>query len=237
MMQQIYRHLAIHSKLPMKNAYQSGTTIMTDEECDPAGSQIIWTFDKHVIIRTHPQFEAQFKALIEEGQALSLAKIVENSDVTVEEQDNLYSITEADFIAHDSDYIIRQLTQDDAEAFARFQGKCSERDRQYGEVGLNDEAIFSVLDGERIIAAASSFEWYGFVDIGVLTDPAYRGQGVGKAVVAAITTHYLQNKMDTRPLSYRHETSNIGSGKIAKAVGWQHFATLDFIRFKEIETT
>ncbi len=235
MIQQIYRHLALQFNLPMENAQQAGTTIMLDEERDPAGTQIIWTFDKHVIIRTHPQFEERFKALIEDGQALSITQIVENLDVTVQEQDMFYSITEGDFIAHDCNYTIRQITQDDADAFAEFHEKCSERDRQYGEVGLNDETVFGVLDGKRIIAVASSFEWQGFVDIGVLTDPDYRGQGAGKAVVASIIQHYLQNTVDERPLSYRHETSNVGSGKIAKAVGWQRFATMDFVRFKETE--
>lgn len=236
MIQQIYKHLATHFNLPMENVNQAGTSIFADKERDPFGTQLIWTFDKHVIIRTHPKFEAQFRALIEEGQALSLPKIAENLDMTVEEQYNWYFITEADFISHDSDYIIRQLTKEDAEAFADFQAQCSEQERQVGEVGLEDEMIFGILDGNRIIAVASSFEWYGFVDIGVLTDPAYRGQGVGKAVIATIVNHYLQNKEDERILLYRHETSNIGSAKIAKAVGWQGFATLDSIRFKETET-
>lgn len=235
MIQQLYQHLATHLNLPMENVNQAGTSIFSDDERDPSGSQEVWTFDKHVIVRTHPKFATQFRALIEEGQALSLTKIAKNLDMTDEEQDSWYFITEADFISHDSDYSIRQLTKDDAEAFSDFQAQCSAQDRQYGEVGLDDEAIFGVFDGERIIAAASSFEWHGFVDVGVLTDPAYRGQGVGKAVIATIVNYYLQNKDDERILFYRHETSNIGSGKIAKAVGWQRFATLDFIRFKETE--
>ena len=237
MIQQIYRHLALQFKLPMEDADQAGTTIMLDEERDPDASQIIWTFDKHVIIRTHPQFEEQFKALIEAGQALSIGQIVENLDVTVreEQQDMLYSITEADFILHTTDFTVRQLTEDDATAFDSFMAQCTERDKAFAQVKLDDEKIFAVLDGERIIAVASSLVWHGFVDIGVLTDPAYRGQGAGKAVVASIVQHYLQNKADKRPLSYRHETGNIGSGKIAEAVGWQRFATMDFVRFKETE--
>lgn len=235
MNQQLYQQLAEHFKLPIANAHQPGTTIMKDEGREISASQIIWTLDEHVIVRCNPQFAGQFEALFTAEEALSIAKIVDKLDVTVLEQDNLYSITQSNFIPHDCAYPIRQLTQDDAVAFAKFHANCSEQDKEYGEVGLNDEAIFGVLDEERIIAAASSFEWYGFVDIGVLTDPAYRGQGAGKAVVATITQHYLQNESDTRLLAYRHETGNIGSGKIAKAIGWQPFATLDFIRFKETE--
>lgn len=230
MIQKIHNHLATYFKLPMENVNQAGTSIFADEERDPSGTQVVWTLDKHVIVRTHPKFEAEFRALIEEGQALSLTTIAENLDMTVEEQYNWYFVTEADFILHDYAFTTRKLTKEDAEAFADFQAQCSEQERQVGEVGLEDEMIFGILDGNRIIAVASSFEWYGFVDIGVLTDPAYRGQGVGKAVVAAITSHYLQNKEDERILLYRHETSNIGSEKIAKAVGWQRFATLDSIR-------
>ena len=235
MIQQIYRHLALQFNLPMENALQAGTTIMLDEERDPASTQIIWTFDKHVIIRTHPQFVERFKALIEDGQALSITQIVENLDVTVreEQQDMLYSITAADFILHETEYTVRQLTQNDATAFASFITQCTERDKAYAQVKLDDETIFAVLDAERVIAVASSLVWHGFVDIGVLTDPAYRGKGIGKAVVSAIVRHYLQDETDERPLSYRHETSNVGSRKIAKAVGWQRFATMDFVRFKE----
>ena len=79
---------------------------------------------------------------------------------------------------------------------------------------------------------ASSFEWRGFVDIGVLTDPHYRGQGVGKAISSAIIEHYLKND-ESRPLLWRHETSNLGSGKIAMSLDCQRFATLDYIHFKE----
>jgi len=233
MKQRIYQHLAEHFKLPMENAHQPGTTIMQDEGRETSASQIIWTLDEHVIVRCNPQFARQFEAIIEAGEALSLAKITDTLNVESGDEGNLYSITAADFIPHDCAYPIRQLTQDDAEAFANFHANCSEQDKEYGEVGLNDEVIFGALDGGRIIAAASTFEWYGFVDFGVLTDPDYRGQGAGKAVVAAITKHYLQNETDTRMLIYRHDTSNIGSGKIATAIGWQRFAVLDFVRFKE----
>lgn len=235
MIQQIYRHLAAQFKLPMQDVNQAGTSIAADAERNPSASQIVWTFDKHVIIRCNPQFVAQFEALIQAGQALSIADIADNLDVTVLEQDNYYSITKEDFIAHESDYTVRQLTAGDAAAFDAFQANCSQQDREYAEIGLHDEAIFGALDGERIIATASTFEWYGFVDFGVLTDPDYRGQGLGKAVVAAIVKHYLEHE-EQRLLLYKHESSNIGSGKIAKAVGWQQFATVDFLRFKETES-
>ena len=237
MIQQIYRHLAVHFKLPMEKAEQVGTTIIPDEDRTTSGTQIVWTFDKHVMIRCHQSYVHQFENLVKDGHALSIAEIADSLSVTVMEQGNFYSITSEDFVAHESPYLVRELTKADQEAFDRFQAQCSEQDRQYGEVSLEDEAIYAVFDSKRIIASASTYEWYGFVDVGVLTDPAYRGQGLGKAVVAAIVKHYLENTMEQRLLLYRHETSNIGSQKIADAVGWQRFATLDSLRFKEIETS
>lgn len=229
----LYKHLAEHFALPLAYLEHVGTHILEDSSRETDASQVIWTLVESVIIRTHPSYVAQFETLIQENQPLSVSEIAQNLTVKVLEQDNFYTVTSEDFKPVGCDYVIRTLNENDKSAFDAFQAQCSERDKEYGEVSLGDEVIIGAFDGEGIIAVASSYEWHGFVDFGVLTDPHYRGQGVGKAVSSSVTQYYL-DKDEQRPLLWRHETSNLGSGKIAKSLGWQHFATLDYIRFQEV---
>jgi len=129
-------------------------------------------------------------------------------------------------------YTTRQLIKADEAAFAKFTEQSPKREREEADVGLDDGIAYGVLDGERIVAAASTYELHGFTDIGVLTDPEYRQQGLGKAAVSALSEHFL-DKQDL--LLYRHETDNLGSMGVVRGLGYWHFADVDFVKFKREE--
>lgn len=60
------------------------------------------------------------------------------------------------------------------------------------------------------------FEWRGFSDLGVLTDPAIRRQGTGKAVVSALCQRLLDSP---RIVLYRYSLDNIASAGVAHSLG------------------
>jgi RimJ/RimL family protein N-acetyltransferase len=69
--------------------------------------------------------------------------------------------------------------------------------------------------------------WRGFIDIGILTDPAYRGQGLGKAAVSICAAHYLPGD---KIVGYRHDIRNLGSRGIALSLGFSPYAQVDTVR-------
>ena len=126
-------------------------------------------------------------------------------------------------------YSVRALTQADAAAFAAFQARCSERDLNESEIGVDQEAPYGVFDGDRIVAGASAYMWDGLADVGVLTDPEYRGQGLGKAAVSAVCAHFVDNADEPRIVCYRHAANNLASQGVARGVGFSFYADFECV--------
>ena len=75
---------------------------------------------------------------------------------------------------------------------------------------------------DKILAAAGMLEPWGdrLLHVGILTHPAYRGRGFGKAVVSAMATHGVAAGS---VVQYRTLTGNLASVAIARSLGFQHF--------------
>lgn len=132
----------------------------------------------------------------------------------------------------DPRYTVRALTQADAAAFAAFQARCSAHDLNESDISVDHEVAYGVLDGDRIVAGASTYMWDGLVDVGVLTDTDYREQGLGKAAVSAACAHYVENADEPRIMCYRHATNNLGSQGIARGLGFSFYANFECVYLK-----
>jgi RimJ/RimL family protein N-acetyltransferase len=143
----------------------------------------------------------------------------------------VYMLDRATFrrVVPDRRYTVRALTPADAAAFAAFQARCSEHDLNESDISVDHEAAYGVLDEDRIVAGASTYMWDGLVDVGVLTDPAYRGQGLGKAAVSAASAHYVDNPAEPRIVCYRHAASNLASQGIARSLGFSFYADFECV--------
>ncbi len=126
--------------------------------------------------------------------------------------------------APDPRYVARALTEADRAAFDAFLARCPEKDRAEADISLDQDWPFGVFDGARMVAGASTYRWLGLVDVGVLTDPAYRGQGLGKAVVSAVAQHVAAQG---HVVCYRHAVYNTGSQGIAEGLRFSLYATTE----------
>ncbi|MGI9597398.1 MAG: GNAT family N-acetyltransferase [Acidimicrobiales bacterium] len=84
------------------------------------------------------------------------------------------------------------------------------------------------VEGQSAVACASATEWNwdpAFADIGVLVDPAHRGSGLGRFVVASTVARLVA---DGRLPLYRHERNNAGSKRIALGVGFETVTELTY---------
>ena len=123
---------------------------------------------------------------------------------------------------------VRVLTAADADAFAAFVAANSERDLDDAWVELDHWLVAGVFEGDRLVSAASMYPWEGsrLADLGVLTDPEFRGRGHGRRVVRGISALALERGHEPQ---YRCQVDNAASVALADSAGLTRFAAWDLI--------
>jgi RimJ/RimL family protein N-acetyltransferase len=122
----------------------------------------------------------------------------------------------------------RQLTDTDADAFADLAAQAPANDLDEAFVELDHWLVFGTFVGEQLVSAASMYPWRRtqLADLGVITLPAYRGQGLAKATVRAISAQALRQGYEPQ---YRCQLDNAPSIALANSAGFVRFGTWDVI--------
>jgi GNAT superfamily N-acetyltransferase len=120
----------------------------------------------------------------------------------------------------------RQLTLADAEAFAEFAAAAPAEEMDEASVELDHWLVFGTFADGRLVSAASMYPWRGthFADLGVITLPEYRGRGLAKRTVRAISARALAEGYEPQ---YRCQLDNTPSVSLAHAAGFAQFGTWD----------
>ena len=128
----------------------------------------------------------------------------------------------ADLLCDPGEANVRRLTEQDQDAFAAFASAAPARDLDNAYVELHHWAVFGAFRGDQLLCAASMYPWGGseLADLGVLTLPNVRRQGLARLVVRAICRYaYSQN----REPQYRCQLDNTGSLALAASAGLTWF--------------
>lgn len=143
----------------------------------------------------------------------------------------VYMLDETDFrpFAPDAQYLVRALTEADRTAWDEFLARCTPDEQNEADISFDQETPFGVFDGVRLVAGATTYQWLGLADVNVLTDPAYRRNGLGKAAVSAVGK-YLCARGDI--LCYRHALSNTGSQGVAEGLHLSLYGTVEAVNLK-----
>jgi RimJ/RimL family protein N-acetyltransferase len=122
----------------------------------------------------------------------------------------------------------RQLTSDDRAAFERFAAEAPEDDLDEAFVELDHWLAFGTLVDGRLVAAASMYPWDGslLADLGVITLPEFRGRGLGRATVRAMSARALELGHEPQ---YRCQLDNAPSVALAAASGFELFGEWEVI--------
>jgi GNAT superfamily N-acetyltransferase len=92
------------------------------------------------------------------------------------------------------------------------------------DVDVEHPLAVGLVEGGRLLAIASLLdEGDSAVDVGVLVDPAVRGQGLGAAVVADVTRRAARSG---RLVQYRCNEENAASAALARACGFELWGVL-----------
>lgn len=118
----------------------------------------------------------------------------------------------------------RQLTLADAATFAQFTAAAPAADMDEAFVELDHWLVMGTFADGRLAAAASMYPWRGthFADLGVITLPEYRGRGLAKRTVRAISARALADGYEPQ---YRCQLDNTPSASLARAAGFAQFGT------------
>ncbi len=203
-----------------------GTVLMPEVEFAGSGAIHIWTIGARAFARMDPAVTSVVdQALGRRRETVALNKALMQAALGPEsvlrsEESVLRYLYPPDFRRTEppDPYVIRTLTIDDADALAAMKSTCTPGEVDMGEVSVDDEIGFGCFDGDRLAAVATGFRLTGFMDIGVLTDPAYRRQGLGKAVVSALCAWCINLPVIPQ---YRCLTTNVGSYAISQSLGFE----------------
>ena len=122
----------------------------------------------------------------------------------------------------------RALTSDDAAAFEALVANAPDDDLDEAYVELDHWLVFGTFIGDRLASAASTYPWVGtqLADVGVITLPQFRGRGLGRATVRAMSAAALTRGYEPQ---YRCQLENTASVALARAAGFALFGEWEVI--------
>lgn len=162
---------------------------------------------------------------------VELSARLSQSGISLNDPDHLFylSVSEQATLRdenHSSD--TRQLTDFDAAAFAVLTASSPENDLEEAFVELDHWLVFGTFIDGRLVSAASMYPWSGtqLADLGVITLPEFRGRGLGRATVRAMSAEAIGNGYEPQ---YRCQLDNAASVALARAAGFSCFGEWEVI--------
>jgi RimJ/RimL family protein N-acetyltransferase len=122
---------------------------------------------------------------------------------------------------------VRRMSNQDRSAIDRLVQACDPTDWEVSGIVLENEPLFGYVRDGEVIALAGIIPWApDAADPGLITHPAFRGQGYGKAVASAAMAHILDQG---NVVLYQTLVDNRPSVRIAQSLGCQQYAYMMFI--------
>lgn len=129
---------------------------------------------------------------------------------------------------------VRRLTAQDELALRRLEETCGEEEWESVGIGRSGkQVVFGATIGDMLVSAGMGEPRAAtLLHIGIITHPAYRNQGHGRAVVSALSAYGLEADLIPR---YQALAANGPSIAIARALGYSHYATTLAVRLTRID--
>jgi GNAT superfamily N-acetyltransferase len=124
---------------------------------------------------------------------------------------------------------VRALSRADQAGLQQLADACEMDAWEHSGITFDEPHIFGCFVDDRLVAAARyQPAWEETAHIGVVTHPAYRGHGYGRAVVSAATAKGLEGGFI---VLYQTLVNNAASVALATGLGYQPYATHLAVRF------
>jgi GNAT superfamily N-acetyltransferase len=118
---------------------------------------------------------------------------------------------------------VRALSRADQAALQQLADACEVEAWEHAGIAFDEPHVFGCFVNDHMVAAARYRPWWQeAATIGVVTHPAYRGHGYGRAVVSAATAKGLEAGFI---VLYQTLLNNAPSVALATGLGYQPYAT------------
>lgn len=160
-----------------------------------------------------------------------LREALADADVLLHPADALFYFTragKAELQREPAQPSVRRLVEQDRDAFVAFASAAPAQDLDDAYVELDHWAVFGAFREQQLVCAASMYPWStsDFADLGVLTLPEFRGQGVARAVVRE--SFRYADSQDLEP-QYRCQLDNAASRALAVSAGLTWYANWEVV--------
>ncbi|MFJ4039157.1 GNAT family N-acetyltransferase [Microbacterium sp. NPDC090007] len=165
---------------------------------------------------------------LDDGETIPADEVttrIEAAGVSLNDPDHLFylPLEEQEVVAAETHGIhTRRLTADDAPAFATMVAAAPEHELDEAFVELDHWLVVGTFVDTRLVAAASMYPWGAthLADLGVITLPEFRGRGLARATVRALSAEALARGYEPQ---YRCQLDNAASVALAIASGFRRF--------------
>ncbi|MFN8435785.1 MAG: GNAT family N-acetyltransferase [Anaerolineales bacterium] len=224
----IHENWATYFGCSVETTEQPGTTLLPESKYEGDKVIALWHIGKHTFVQLDPTFHSQLETLTKgllphtslTGEQIET--IWGKEALSSRDEGFMYYLFPPDLPNYQprAPFTIRQLSEADADLMSALQAANTPEDVDEAYVEVNHEIAFGCFHGDQLVAAASGYERTGFLDLGVLTHPDFRKQGLGKAVVGATCTWANQKGIIAQ---YRHNTLNINSKNVATSLNFRQY--------------
>lgn len=214
-----------------------GTSVLIEEGLAETRKTYLYHIDKMSVIRAAPSLAKQ--AGLPDGYDRALGSLTVDilqglaaGEYRFEIESTLLDcyLYPKDFEAFrvGGDFTTRRLDAEiDISHLMNLYAACSDEDLDYADIDLEhpDPVIFGIFADGNLVAYASHRYWDGVIaDIGVLIHPDYRRQGLGKAVVSALSEWCIEN--DVVPM-YRVFDNLAHSFRLSQSLGFKELVRIE----------
>ncbi len=218
---------------PTPGAVAGGNRIVVDPSLPPKHSiMLLKPVGGDGVLSVTPDRAAQL-GLTADGRIedADLTAAMHAAGLALNGPDHLFYFPSADQAALRSEQpaaATRQLTAGDGERFAAFTAGAPEDDLDEAFVELDHWLVYGTFVADRLAAVASMYPWQdtALADLGVITLPAFRGRGLARQTVRALSAHALGLGYEPQ---YRCQLDNRASVALAHSSGLTPFGTWDVI--------
>jgi hypothetical protein len=222
---QVNKIWSTHFGCAPEDLQRAGTTLVSRDKLAGSGAIHIARLRAHAFIEIDPALETELTGLLHRlGHEASLTaanlsesllagrvRTADRGFIFHLEADRLLVRTPAPPIS------IRALTGADQPALQSLFGRCEPGEVDDAYVDVGHEVACGCFVGERMVACGSGYRRHGFMDLGVLTDPAFRGRRLAPAIVSDLA----RRAIDLAAVSmYRCDQTNTASRRVAEMAGF-----------------
>jgi GNAT superfamily N-acetyltransferase len=243
----VYGYWAARFGCAIDEFARSGCRVVVDDQLVGKGKLNIYHIDHTHVVRIAPELANQLA--YDPGVTIDLrltslegiqTLLGETYRAEVESTLLDYFLDAVDFVRHAvaDDFAVQTIDAErDGPMLAELFEACTEEELDEADIILEepDPVILGLVHGGKMVAYSSHRYWgeREIADIGVLIHPEYRGQGLGKTIVAELCKWCISN--DVVPM-YRVFDDHVVSRKIPVALGFRELIPIETIAITKLDS-